>query len=339
MNLKNNEMYFSEIIKLKLILWISILFYFSMNGQTQNIESERVKVIETLPKYPGGEKALIKYIQDNFRYPQVDRENRLTGLVIVKFEIDTSGQVINPKIIKGGTLTMNAEALRLVRGFKRFAPGTQKGKKVKTYYQIPFTFNLDDGQALDIRKVNIEKMIESGWGLDISLQSSWYSGGIQSYLERPIGFGVGVSFFKKRKMVDFKINYLFSRVKERFVYENLYWEKGRQGNLVELDVNGCYKIVRNNKLDITPFVGLSLMGYLPWKPVEFQPVKSMFGISGNAGLMFDFKRNYRSFSNGEYHHELIRVKISITSILFREGYKGSHFSIGVGYGLNTFKNK
>ena len=91
-------MYFSEIIKLKLILWISILFYFSMNGQTQNIESERVKVIETLPKYPGGEKALIKYIQDNFRYPQVDRENRLTGLVIVKFEIDTSGQVINPKI-------------------------------------------------------------------------------------------------------------------------------------------------------------------------------------------------------------------------------------------------
>ena len=85
----------------------------------------------------------------------------MTGLVIVKFEIDTSGQVINPKIIKGGTLTMNAEALRLVRGFKRFAPGTQKGKKVKTYYQIPFTFNLDDGQALDIRKVKSFKFMQS----------------------------------------------------------------------------------------------------------------------------------------------------------------------------------
>ena len=38
------------------------------------------------PEYPGGTKGLNRYLSDNLKYPDVARDNGITGIVTILFE-------------------------------------------------------------------------------------------------------------------------------------------------------------------------------------------------------------------------------------------------------------
>lgn len=55
---------------------------------------------------------------------------------------DTLGRVCEPRIVRGKDSALDREALRVVRLFPNFTPGTINGKKVNTYFTLPITFKL-----------------------------------------------------------------------------------------------------------------------------------------------------------------------------------------------------
>ena len=69
------------------------------------IEEEKEEVIfnvvEIMPIFPGGDVGLMKYIQQNIKYPEIAKEYNITGKVYVSYIVDESGSVIDVKIIKG----------------------------------------------------------------------------------------------------------------------------------------------------------------------------------------------------------------------------------------------
>ena len=60
----------------------------------------------------------------------------------MEFIVDENGDVIDPQIIKGLTLELNKEAVRVVREMPDWRPGKVNGETVKTYYTTPITFRL-----------------------------------------------------------------------------------------------------------------------------------------------------------------------------------------------------
>ena len=107
-----------------------------------NVGGEAFTFVEQMPQFVGGDKALIKYIEDHVVYPESARKKGIEGKVIVKFVIDETGAVTKPQIMRGIDADCDAEALRVVRTLPNFIPGKQNGKNVKVDYMLPIVFKL-----------------------------------------------------------------------------------------------------------------------------------------------------------------------------------------------------
>ena len=96
---------------------------------------------EIKPSYPGGEKALAKFIQENIVYPGTAIENGVEATVEVNFAVDENGKVYTPKIKDDRIgFGLDEASLDVVSKMPRWNPGQIKGKNVKSYYTLPITF-------------------------------------------------------------------------------------------------------------------------------------------------------------------------------------------------------
>jgi len=98
-------------------------------------------VADEMPKYPGGEIELVKYIAKNFKYPSTN-DNLSKTKIYAEFTIDKNGAVKNAKILKGISPELDKEALRVINSMPKWTPGKQAGKPidVKMHYPIQLEF-------------------------------------------------------------------------------------------------------------------------------------------------------------------------------------------------------
>ena len=113
----------------------------AQNVDTSNHSDELFVEYEEDPEFPGGLKALHKFIEDNMEYSQIAAENCIGGRVYVQFEVDTDGTVLNPKILRDIGGGCGEEALRIVRLMPKWKPGRFYGKVVKTTFNLPIFFD------------------------------------------------------------------------------------------------------------------------------------------------------------------------------------------------------
>jgi TonB family protein len=111
-------------------------------------------IVEQMPSFEGCGKlkgdemnqctniAIQTYISKNIIYPQVALENDIEGKEFVRFVVDETGKVTDVSSAKGTNSQLTEQAIRLVGGFPKFSPGTQRGKNVKVQYIIPINFKI-----------------------------------------------------------------------------------------------------------------------------------------------------------------------------------------------------
>ena len=99
-------------------------------------------VVENDPEFPGGMEALYKYLRDNIKYPQLARDNNITGKVYVTFVVERDGSIANPRILKDIGGGCGQEAIRVVKSMPKWTPGKQRGKAVRVQFNLPVSFNL-----------------------------------------------------------------------------------------------------------------------------------------------------------------------------------------------------
>jgi TonB family protein len=100
--------------------------------------------VDVLPSYPGGDKALAKFVENNITYPQDAINDGVEGTVNVMFAVDENGTVYTPST-KGEALGygLDEAAANVVRKMPRWNPGSIKGKNVKTHFTLPITFQIN----------------------------------------------------------------------------------------------------------------------------------------------------------------------------------------------------
>jgi len=107
-----------------------------------NEDSEMASVmVEIMPEYIGGQKALDAFLISNLRYPKSAKEAGVSGTVYVSFLIDAAGNVRDIKVIRsigGGCDEEAISVIKLTNG--KWKPGKQRGKSVKVTMTIPIKF-------------------------------------------------------------------------------------------------------------------------------------------------------------------------------------------------------
>jgi protein TonB len=110
--------------------------------EVQVVEMEIFQVVETMPTFPGGDAARMKFLQDNITYPQMARESGIQGIVYATFVVEPNGSVSDVRIMRGIGGGCDEEAIRVIKSMPKWNPGMQRGKPVRVQFTMPIKFTL-----------------------------------------------------------------------------------------------------------------------------------------------------------------------------------------------------
>lgn len=108
------------------------------------VEDQIFEVVEKEAQYPGGPEAMLKYLHQNVEYPAIAQENGIQGRVYIEFVVEKDGTPTQFKILKGVDPALDKEALRVAKTMKKWIPGEQQGKKVRSKFKLPVLFRLNN---------------------------------------------------------------------------------------------------------------------------------------------------------------------------------------------------
>ena len=134
--------------------WLEIVY--EIKAHPINQKGEIFVTAAHMPWFPGGDKALMKFINNNIRHPEKMLQQGIHGKVVIYCIIEKDGNIEEYGIAKnllkdksGNPCTDSAikklceqEALRVFKMMpQRWEPGrNEKGEPVRIRYNIPFTF-------------------------------------------------------------------------------------------------------------------------------------------------------------------------------------------------------
>lgn len=105
-------------------------------------KEEVFMVAEQMPEYPGGMKEMLKFLQENVKYPENAMKNNVQGRVIVQFVVEKDGTPTEFKVLRSVDPDLDAEALRVMKAMPKWKPGMQKGQVVRVKFTVPVSFKL-----------------------------------------------------------------------------------------------------------------------------------------------------------------------------------------------------
>lgn len=88
--------------------------------------------------------AIMQFISDNIRYPKDAWEIEKQGKVICRFVVEKDGRLSDIHIQGKDSLypSLNKEAIRVIRSFPKWHPGTMGKTAVRTSYTLPVIFRM-----------------------------------------------------------------------------------------------------------------------------------------------------------------------------------------------------
>ena len=111
------------------------------NMQTKQSDKKTFTVVEEMPEFKGGNKAMMEFLMMNMKYPESAAKAKQQGRAVVGFVVRKDGTVSDVYIVKStGYDVLDNEAMRVVKSMPAWEPGKQKGKPVDVKYFVPITF-------------------------------------------------------------------------------------------------------------------------------------------------------------------------------------------------------
>ena len=133
-----------QIFMKKLFLALMLLMPIKGMAQEANDADDPVfVVVEKMPEFPGGQQAMLNFLKENVKYPEIAKENGIQGRVICQFVVAKNGAIEDVKVLRSaGDASLDKEALRVINAMPNWQPGWQDGKPVRTRFNLPIIFKL-----------------------------------------------------------------------------------------------------------------------------------------------------------------------------------------------------
>ena len=81
------------------------------------------QVVEEMPDFPGGMKALMDYLSKNVKYPAEAHAIGAQGRVIVSFTVKKDGSIADTKVERSVNPYLDKEAMRVIAAMPKWQPG------------------------------------------------------------------------------------------------------------------------------------------------------------------------------------------------------------------------
>ncbi|MBO5795671.1 MAG: TonB family protein [Bacteroides sp.] len=124
------------------------------------------QVVEEMPEFPGGMKAMMQFIADNVKYPSIAQKNGVQGRVITQFTVCKDGSITDAKVLRSVDPYLDKEALRVINAMPKWKPGKQGGQAVAVHFTVPVVFRLTGDEpekpTLKIRGKEVSKILVDG---------------------------------------------------------------------------------------------------------------------------------------------------------------------------------
>jgi len=213
-----------------------------VNDQQKSTQTEEQVFGDPLESatFQGGDvQAFHNWVLKNLIYPATAKAKGISGKVFVQYAINTSGEVVDVKVVRSANPLLDEEAVRVIKSSPKWEPAKFKGEKSKQQFTIPIAFVNDEqkSQQTDEQEHFIIEPSASFQGGDIQGFSEW----IQKNVEYPpiaiksgITGKVYVQFVvsTEGKVVDVKVvrsvNPLLDKEAIRVVSSSPKWEPAKQ---------------------------------------------------------------------------------------------------------------
>jgi protein TonB len=103
---------------------------------------EVLQIAEQMPEFPGGQNALMAWLQKNLEYPEEAKEQGIEGRVFVQFNVYSTGVCGNFTVLKSPSPILSNAALKTLKKMPKWTPGMQNGKVVNTVMRLPISYKL-----------------------------------------------------------------------------------------------------------------------------------------------------------------------------------------------------
>ena len=98
--------------------------------------------VDVHPEFVGGMEGLVKHLNDNFEYPEEEKENGTEETIYVEFTVNKDGTISDAHSIRGENKNLVASAIAAVSGMPAWTPGTKDGKQVAVKMVLPIKCSL-----------------------------------------------------------------------------------------------------------------------------------------------------------------------------------------------------
>lgn len=126
------------------LLLLTIVFGFTCSfAQTDANEEEQVyTTVEKKPEFPGGNDAMLRFINNYTKCYPVASNPTNRGRVVCKFIVEKDGTLSNVEVTRAaGEPFLNSEAVRIIESMPRWTPGRHDDQPVRVLYVLPINFN------------------------------------------------------------------------------------------------------------------------------------------------------------------------------------------------------
>ena len=106
--------------------------------------NEPLNFVEVMPAPVGGMSEFVKWIAQNYKFPQSAQEANVKGLIQVKFVVEKDGSLSSFEILRDMGFGTGKEAINLLQKAKKWNPGIQNGIPVRVAFTLPIRLSTQE---------------------------------------------------------------------------------------------------------------------------------------------------------------------------------------------------
>jgi len=118
------------------------MYYSEGYMSTEVTEVYDADFVDEEPMFPGGERALLKFINSERKYPMQAYSQGISGRVLCGFIIGTDGAISHVQVLRGVEESLDREAVRIISKMPKWAAGKIDNSPVPVHYILPIPFRL-----------------------------------------------------------------------------------------------------------------------------------------------------------------------------------------------------
>jgi hypothetical protein len=300
-----------------------------------------------LPEFEGGMEAFKKAFKLEFTFPQSALDSEKGGEGMIGFMVDTLGHIHDVEVIDSVSPDIDAEAVSIFSSMHQFKPMWKPMKLAVLYRAFPSIYKDEEyNKSLEVlikskkpaewqpffNKKRAFAVFSANMGATIPTDDLFRS------LRSAFQLTGQLEVFKHRWGGGISGTIRASRLKKEFEYDRIFWAKDTSVTLPSFAFYAVYRLVDEERLTFTPFVGFSVQSLILPAASDEENSPMINSFLPTVGATVDLKWKQKALNDWgtlRLNTTLIRLRFAVNMANFKDGRRGNLVDLGVGLGWFT----